>query len=100
MVTNNAVPECVARRIARAKSEKEIDACVVELLKVAADPPNHIVKLVQRVLLPKSSGCRSPKLDRLEVLDFQPPRKNNPAMIGLFLGLFGWLGCAEEISKR
>jgi len=34
MVTNNAVPECIARRIARARSDKEIGACVSELQKV------------------------------------------------------------------
>jgi hypothetical protein len=56
MVTNNSVSECIARRIARARSEEEIDACVAELQKVGVDPPNHIAPLVRRVLLPKSSG--------------------------------------------
>lgn len=69
MVTNNAVPECIARRIARAESEKEIDACIVELQKVAADPPNHIVKLVQRVLLPKSSGTLRAVIRTIDLSD-------------------------------
>ena len=38
MVTNNAVPECIARRIARAQSDEEIGACVAELQKVAVNP--------------------------------------------------------------
>ncbi len=69
MVTNNAVPECIARRIARAESEEEIDACVAELQKVGANPPNHIAKLVQRVLLPKSSGTLRAVIRTIDLSD-------------------------------
>src|ERR1700685_3952547 len=41
MVTNNAVPECIARRIARADSEKEIGACGAELQKVGSNRPGQ-----------------------------------------------------------
>jgi hypothetical protein len=69
MVTNNAVPECIARRIARAESEKEISACVAELQKVGANPPNHIVRLVQRVLLPKSNGTLRAVIRKIDLSD-------------------------------
>jgi hypothetical protein len=69
MVTNNAVPECIARRMARAESEKEIDACVAELQKVGAHPPKHIVKLVERVLYHKSSGTLRAVIRTIDLSD-------------------------------
>lgn len=69
MVTNNAVTECIARRIARAGSDKEIGACVAELQKVGVDPPNHIATFVQRVLLPKSSGTLRAVIRRIDLSD-------------------------------
>lgn len=69
MVTNNAVPECIARRIARAESEKEISACVAELQNVGLTPPKHIVKLIQRVLLPKSSDTLCAVIRKIDLSD-------------------------------
>jgi hypothetical protein len=69
MVTNNTVPECIARRIARAGSDKEIGACVAELQKVGVDPPKHIATLVQRVLLPKSGGVLRAVIRKVDLSD-------------------------------
>jgi hypothetical protein len=69
MVTNNVVPECIARRLARAESETDIGACVADLQKIGTNPPNHIVKLVERVLLPKSSGTLRAVIRRIDISD-------------------------------
>ena len=42
MVTNKEVPECIARRIARAKTHGEVDCCIAELEAAGRNPPKHI----------------------------------------------------------
>jgi len=69
MVTNNAVPECIARRIARAKSESEIDACIAELQVAGVKPPKHILNLVRQVLAPESVGTLRAVLCRIDLSD-------------------------------
>ena len=69
MVTNNAVPECIARRIARAKSEKEIDVCVAELRVAGDKPAKHILNLVERVLVPASRGTLRALICRIDLSD-------------------------------
>jgi hypothetical protein len=69
MVTNNAVPECIARRIAHAGSDKEIARCVEELQKIGVDAPKHIASLVKRVLRPKSIGNLRALIERIGLSD-------------------------------
>jgi hypothetical protein len=69
MVTNKAVPECIARRIARARSKDEIDACVAELQIAGAHPPKHIEKIVKRVLSPGSRGTLKAVIFRIDLAD-------------------------------
>lgn len=69
MVTNKAVPECIARRLARATSESEIDACVAELQSAGVDPPQHIASAVGRVLSPKSRSALRQVVCRLDLSD-------------------------------
>jgi hypothetical protein len=69
MVTNKAVPECIARRIARARSVSELDACVAELQIAGVDPPQHIAKVVGRVLSPKSRSTLREVVRRIDLSD-------------------------------
>jgi hypothetical protein len=69
MATNNPVPECIARRIARAKSKGEIDACIAELHIAGADPPKHIAKIVERVLSPRSASTLQAVIPRIDLAD-------------------------------
>jgi hypothetical protein len=69
MVTNGSVPECIARRIARAVSEEEIGACIAELRKVSVDPPSGIAMLAKRVLLPKSQNSLRAVIQRIDLSD-------------------------------
>ena len=69
MVTNKPVPNCIARRIARAKSTREIDACIAELQIAGANPPKHISKIVQRVLSPESGVTLQAVIQRIDLSD-------------------------------
>ncbi|HEX5422515.1 MAG TPA: ABC-three component system protein [Candidatus Acidoferrales bacterium] len=69
MVTNTTVSESIARRIARAETKNQISTCIAELQTVGANPPNHIVKLVKRVLRPKSSGTLRAVIQRIDLSD-------------------------------
>jgi len=50
MVTNKALPQCVATSIGRAKSEEEIDRCIAALERAAISPPVGIKSFVLRVM--------------------------------------------------
>jgi hypothetical protein len=69
MVTNNAVPDCIARRMARAESKGEVDACIAELQTAGTDPPRHISKIVKRVLSPESSATLRAVIRRIHLSD-------------------------------
>ena len=69
MVTNKAVPNCIARRIARAKSKAEIEACIAELQTAGANPPEHISKIVTRVLSPESGDTLQAVIQRIDLSD-------------------------------
>jgi hypothetical protein len=69
MVTNKVVPECIARRIARAGSEGEADACLTELQVAGVDPPKHIAKAVERVLRPTSRSTLREVVRRVDLSD-------------------------------
>ncbi len=69
MVTNNTVPECIARRVARAKSDAEVDACVGELHTAGVDPQQHVAKAVERVLRPASRSTLREVIRRIDLSD-------------------------------
>ena len=69
MVTNKAVPNCIARRIAHAKSKGEIHACIAELQTAGANPPKHISKIVKRVLSPESGVTLQAVIQRIDLSD-------------------------------
>lgn len=54
MVTNKTLPDCVARKLAEAKSEEEIDESIAALERVCVDPPKGIQLKVERVMRPAS----------------------------------------------
>ncbi len=69
MVTNKSLPECIARKIGRAKSEEEIDACVAALEAAALSPPAGIKALVERVMRPESRPNLRKLIDRCRLVD-------------------------------
>ena len=69
MVTNKTLPECIAQKIGRAKSEEEIDACVAALETAAISPPDGIKALVERVLRPTSRQNLRKLIDRCRLAD-------------------------------
>jgi hypothetical protein len=69
MVTNNEMPDCIARHIAKAETESEIDACVAELQAAVKYPPKHISKMVSRVLLPESRESLRAVIQSIKVSD-------------------------------
>jgi hypothetical protein len=108
MVTNNAVPDCIARRMAHAESKGEIDACIAELQTAGSDPPLHISKIVKRVLNPKSivtlqavirrihlsdasDGTAAPELRRSTIAHLQLPDWSLEHSDSIFNELLGWL---------
>lgn len=55
MVTNQTVPDCIARHIANAVSLADAKACIVELQTAAVNPPKRLAKLMERVLASSST---------------------------------------------
>lgn len=56
MVTNKALPECIAQQIGRAQSESEVAACVAALQKASQKPPKHVTQLMKRVMRSDSNA--------------------------------------------
>jgi hypothetical protein len=54
MVTNKMLPDCVAKRIALAKSDDQVQPCMKELEAIAAQPPAGIAPTVERVMCAQS----------------------------------------------
>ncbi len=69
LVTNKVVPECIARHIARARSDEEIDTCIKELKKVGTAPPEHIAKLVKQVLCSQARTTLRAVISRVQLAD-------------------------------
>lgn len=69
MVTNKALPECIAHQIGRAKSESEVAACIQALEKVAKTPPQHIAPFIERALRTTSRATLRSLILKCEVLD-------------------------------
>jgi hypothetical protein len=69
IVTNKALPECVAQKIGRAKSDEEIDACVVALETASTSPPEGIKSLIARVMRPESRPNLRKLIERCRLAD-------------------------------
>jgi hypothetical protein len=69
MVTNKTVPECLARRLARATADPDIDGCIEELVKAGAKPPRHITEQIERVLRPESRKTLRNLIPHIELTD-------------------------------
>lgn len=69
MVTNKVLPTCIATQIAAAETEHEVAACIAALEKAGENPPEHIAKLVSRVLREESRATLSQLLLRIELVD-------------------------------
>lgn len=69
MVTNKALPDCIARKISLAESEDQVAACISSLELEAKTPPNHISAFMQRVLNPDSRSNLEKLIKRCELAD-------------------------------
>jgi hypothetical protein len=69
MVTNKVLHDCIAKQISAAKSEGEVAACITALEKAGENPPEHIRKLVERVLRSDSRQTLSQMLTAVELID-------------------------------
>lgn len=69
MVTNKALPQCIARQIGAAKTESEVTACVAALETASKKPPQHIAALIQRVLRSNSQANLRKLILRCEMAD-------------------------------
>lgn len=69
MVTNKALPGCIARNIGLAETEAQVKACIAELELVATTPPQHIAAFIQRVLQPGSRANLMKLIERCDLAD-------------------------------
>jgi hypothetical protein len=69
MVTNRVVPECIARKISRAESKADAEACVVALEAAARRGPSNISKYATRVLAPESRKNLVQLIPACELID-------------------------------
>lgn len=54
MVTNKQLPDCLAKRIGRARTSPEIETCILALQSAGENPPSQIRDQIRRVLAPES----------------------------------------------
>ncbi len=69
MVTNKTLPDCLAKRIANAKSSEAIDACVAELTKIGDSPSESIAQHVIIVLNPQYGSLLRTLIANIELSD-------------------------------
>lgn len=69
MVTNKTLPECVAKQIAATKSEDQVAECITALERAAENPPDHIAKVIERVMRADSRTVLAQLLPRVELID-------------------------------
>ena len=117
MVTNKAVPECIARRISRARSDEEVAACITDLEKAGESPPKNIASLVERVLdgvsrntlrsviakielADASDGTAGPELRSRTIAQLQLPDWCSPSSDSIANELLGWLHSTAMSSWR
>lgn len=69
MVTNKVLPDCVAQKISRAKSEPQIKNCIAALESAARNPPKHIATQMERVLRTSSRATLRSLISNCELID-------------------------------
>lgn len=69
MVTNKALPECVAKLISRAKTESEIDDCIEALKQAAEEPSETIRPFAEKILAPTCTPQLRWVIENCELLD-------------------------------
>ena len=69
MVTNKALPECLAKKISRAKTAEEIAACIQELEAAAKNPPDSLASKMERVLRADSRQSLQTLIANCELAD-------------------------------
>ncbi len=69
MVTNKALPECLAKAIGTAASEKDAGDCITGLERAAEDPPEKIAILTGRVLRSESRDTLIKLIQNTELVD-------------------------------
>ena len=69
MVTNKALPECLAKAIGMAASPEEAKECIARLERAAEDPPQSIAALVGRILRSESRDTLIKLIQSTELLD-------------------------------
>lgn len=69
MVTNKALPDCIARQISRAASDAEVANCIVTLEAAAKNPPQCITAQAERVLRPASRPALQSLISKCELAD-------------------------------
>lgn len=69
MVTNKTLPDCIFKRIGSIETQAEISACIADLEKVHESPPDHISKLVDRVMRSESRATLRALLAKVDSVD-------------------------------
>ena len=108
MVTNKAVPECIAQQISRAETESQAVACVAALAAAAKSPPKSIAPFVEQVLrhesranlmnlitrcdlADRSQAAAGPELRKKTIAHLQLPEWCLPVADPIADELLGWL---------
>src|SRR6266436_8716056 len=69
MVTNKALPECLAKTIGAAASANEAGDCIAGLERASEDPPEKIATLTDRVLRSESRDTLIKLIQNTELVD-------------------------------
>jgi len=69
MVTNKALPECIAHQIGRAQSDAEVADCVAALKKASHKPPKRISHLMKRVMRSDSKATLQRLISQCDLAD-------------------------------
>lgn len=89
MVTNKALPECLAKTIGSAASANEAGDCIAGLERAAEDPPEKIATLTDRVLRSESRDALIKLIQNTELVDATSgagaPQVRNDTMASLQL---------------
>jgi hypothetical protein len=118
MVTNKALPECIAQQISRAHFDGDVDDCIKALQGASREPPQKIATLVQRVLRQQSRANLKKLICQCELADgtqstsgsqlrtqivshLQLPQWSLPSADSIVNELLGWMhqtamGCWQQ----
>ena len=98
MVTNKVLPECIAKRLSRAKAPNEIKACILELEAVAKSPPDTLAQKMERVLRATSRDSLAILIANCELADGDGPAggSNLKKETIALLSIPGWCSAYAE----